>query len=72
MKPSPSECQLRESLNNCRAFASPDNILIMVAGGSGLYSMVMPSWGGAAHANCPVSEKIELDQFCEVPGLANA
>ena len=55
-----------------RAFASPDNILIMVAGGSGLYSMVMPSWGGAAHANCPVSEKIELDQFCEVPGLANA
>ena len=53
------------------AFASPDNILIMVAGGSGLYSMVMPSWGGAAHSNCPVSEKIEVDQFCEVPGLAD-
>ena len=50
----------------------PENILIMVAGGSGLYSMVMPSWGGAAHFNSPVSVKIEMDQFCEVPGLAGA
>lgn len=53
------------------AFTTPENILLMVAGGSGLYSMVMPNWGGAAHANSAVSEKIELDQFCEVPGLAN-
>jgi hypothetical protein len=27
---------------------APENILVMVAGGSGLYSMVMPNWGGAA------------------------
>ena len=54
------------------AFPKPENILIMVAGGSGLYSMVMPSWGGAAHFNCPVSVKIEMDQFCEVPGLSGA
>jgi hypothetical protein len=52
------------------AFAKPENILIMVAGGSGLYSMVMPSWGGAGHANSPVSMLVENNQFCEVPGLA--
>lgn len=54
------------------AFAKPENILIMVAGGSGLYSMVMPSWGGADHFNCPVSVKVERDWFCEVPALTTA
>ena len=52
------------------AFTDPENILIMVAGGSGLYSMVMPNWGGAAHANCPVSVQVENNFFCEVPGLS--
>ncbi|MEM7078741.1 MAG: hypothetical protein AAF513_08945 [Pseudomonadota bacterium] len=52
------------------AFAKPENILVMVAGGSGLYSMVMPNWGGAAHANTAVSVAVEHNQFCEVPGLA--
>ncbi|MEM7016684.1 MAG: hypothetical protein AAF512_05000 [Pseudomonadota bacterium] len=52
------------------AFKEPANILVMVAGGSGLYSMVMPNWGGADHGNCPVSVKVETDLFCEVPGLA--
>ena len=52
------------------AFKSPEQILIMVAGGNGLYSMVMPSWGGGAHFNSPVSVKAELDQYCEIPGLA--
>ena len=52
------------------AFQGPENFLILVAGGEGLYSMVMPSWGGGAHNNCPVSMKAEMDLFCEVPGLA--
>ena len=51
-----------------KAFASPDNILVLMAGGSGLYSMVMPCWGGGAHQNSPVSMLVETDQFCEVPG----
>lgn len=54
------------------AFADPANILIMVAGGSGLYSMVMPNWGGAGHANSAVSVEVEHNFFCEVPGLSNA
>ncbi len=52
------------------AFPGPENLLILVAGGEGLYSMVMPSWGGGAHSNTPVSIKAEMDLFCEVPGLA--
>lgn len=54
------------------SFTSPKNILVMVAGGSGLYSMVMPNWGGADHANSAVTIKIENDFFCEVPGLADS
>ena len=54
------------------AFAEPENILIMVAGGSGLYSMVMPSWGGAGHFNCPVNVIVERDWFCEIPALAGS
>ncbi len=49
------------------AFPSPDNILVMMAGGSGLYSMVMPSWSAGAHRNSAVSVLVETDQFCEIP-----
>ena len=52
------------------AFKSPDQILILQAGGSGLYSMVMPSWCAGAHANSAVSARVEADIFCEIPGLA--
>lgn len=52
------------------AFRSPDQILILQAGGSGLYSMVMPSWCAGAHANSAVSVRVEADIFCEIPGLA--
>ncbi|MBT4523042.1 MAG: hypothetical protein HOC23_23820 [Halieaceae bacterium] len=51
------------------AFSSPDQILILMAGGSGLYSMVMPSWSAGAHVNSPSSVKVETDFFCEIPGL---
>lgn len=51
------------------AFAEPANILVMVAGGSGLYSMVMPNWGGADHANSAVSAKVDDEFFCAIPSL---
>lgn len=46
---------------------SPDDLLVFVAGGSGLYSMVFPSWGAGGHANPYVTELIDLGQACEVP-----
>ena len=54
------------------AFKAPEHILVMVAGGVGLYSMVMPNWGGAGHQNSAVSMKVEADFFCEIPGLGGA
>ncbi len=53
-------------------FDGPDDILVLVAGGSGLYSMVMPSWCAGAHNNSAVSVTVDVDQFCEVPGLGEA
>ena len=49
------------------AFVSAQNILILMAGGSGLYSMVMPSWSAGAHRNAAVSVLIQTEQFCEIP-----
>lgn len=54
------------------AFKDPSQILILQAGGSGLYSMVMPSWCAGTHCNTAVSVKVEADMFCEIPGLAQA
>ena len=51
------------------ALKGPDQILVMQAGGSGLYSMVMPSWCAGTHSNSAVSVKVEADMFCEIPGL---
>jgi len=50
------------------AVRDPASILVIVAGGSGLYSMVMPSWSAGPHSNCAVHAPIEIGQFCEVPG----
>ncbi len=50
------------------AFNDPDDILVLVAGGTGLYSMVMPTWCAGAHRNSAVSVVAETDQYCEVPG----
>ncbi|HJL99746.1 MAG: hypothetical protein QGF99_11580 [Acidimicrobiales bacterium] len=47
----------------------PNRILLLQAGGSGLYTMVMPSWCAGPHRNAIVHAQIELDQACEVPGM---
>ena len=50
-----------------KSIPTPENLLILVAGGSGVYSAVMPSWGGGEHGNIPVTTKIEIGQSCEIP-----
>lgn len=52
------------------AFAAPEDILVTVAGGSGLYSMVMPTWCAGPHRNRAVCQRVEAEAFCEIPGLA--
>ena len=47
----------------------PSRILVLQAGGSGLYTMVMPSWCAGPHRNAVVHAEIELDQACEIPGM---
>lgn len=50
-----------------RAVRDPDELVLLVGGGSGLYSVVMPSWAAGAHRNPIVHAEIILDQACEVP-----
>jgi hypothetical protein len=60
----------RSGTKNRDAFTGPEQILILMSGGSGLYSMVMPSWCAGAHLNSPSCVKVEADFYCEIPGLA--
>ena len=60
--------RIDSSKTHYAAFENPSQILILVAGGGGLYSMVMPSWSVGGHQNSPVSVLVEADQFCELPG----
>jgi len=50
------------------AVREPEKILVLTAGGPGLYSMVMPSWCAGPHGNIAVHAAIEINQFCELPG----
>ena len=46
----------------------PRHVLVLMAGGAGLYSTVFPSWGAGGHANPWVCERVEIGQACVVPG----
>ena len=48
-------------------FDSAEQILVLMAGGSGLYSMVMPSWCAGSHKNSAISVQFESNPYCEVP-----
>ena len=48
------------------AFTGPEDILVLVAGGAGLYTMVMPTWCAGPHVNRAVSIRVEMDQVCEL------
>ncbi len=52
------------------AFRSPDDVLVIQAGGGGLYSMVMPSWAAGPHSNRAVSVEVDWGAACEIPGAA--
>lgn len=59
-----------DATRELQCFASPDDVLLMVAGGSGLYSAVMPSWCAGPHRNRAVSVPIDVAPVCEIPGRA--
>lgn len=52
------------------AVRDPANVLVLTAGGTGLYTVVMPSWCAGPHGNIAVHAEIDIDQFCEVPSLS--
>jgi hypothetical protein len=49
------------------AVSGPDKLLVLVAGGPGIYSTVMTPWGGGPHSNARVSREIVFNDACEVP-----
>jgi len=49
-----------------RAIGGPDKLLVLVAGGPGVYSHVMTPWGGGPHCNAHVSREIVFYDACEV------
>lgn len=44
-----------------------DDIVLFVAGGTGLYSAVFPSWAAGAHRNAVVHEVVATGAACELP-----
>ncbi len=54
------------------AVSDPDKVLVLCAGGGGIYSAVLHSWGGGDHGNIPVTQEIEIAQSCEIPNLPPA
>jgi len=54
------------------SFHSPDDVLLVAAGGAGLYSYVLPTWCAGSHRNRAVSMPIEIGQACAIPGAESA
>lgn len=50
------------------ATARPEDLIVIVAGGGGIYSAVFPSWGAGPHGNPFVTVEVDIDQACAVPG----
>ncbi len=51
-------------------FDTPDDILVWVAGGPGLYSVVLPTWSAGPHKNRAITKPVAVGQACEIPGAA--
>ncbi len=66
MRPNPTEAG--DEL--VHAIASPEKVIVAVAGGEGIYSAVFNCWGGGEHAVLPVTREIEIGQACELPGAS--
>lgn len=50
------------------AVGSPESILVLVAGGAGLYSYVMLPWCRGTHSNPYISKEIVFYDACEIGG----
>ena len=50
------------------ALREDGQILLVVAGGPGAYSAVLPGWSYAPHRGVPVSEIVEVNPTCDMPG----
>lgn len=50
-------------------FRDPDDLLLFVAGGNGLYSAAFTTWSTGPHRNRAVTVEIVTDQACAIPGL---
>jgi hypothetical protein len=55
-----------ENLDELQGVSS-DQLLVMVAGGGGSYSMVAPSWGAGIHNNRHASAEVRYGEACEIP-----
>lgn len=53
-------------------FDDPEDLLVFVAGGGGLYSVAFPSWCAGPHKNRAVSVEIEVGQACDLPAFSRA
>ena len=62
----------RSKTDVSHAVRRAEDVLVLVGGGSGLYSHVMPSWAAGAHSNVAVHAPIITDQACEIPGLSSS
>ena len=65
----PSFAGRTNSAGPVRAFFDPADVLVLVAGGGGLYSVVMPSWCAGPHRNRAVSRRVPYGDVCEVPAF---
>ncbi len=52
-----------------RALRGPEDIVLAVAGGPGIYSAVFNSWGGGETGGVPVTAEIDFAFACELPGV---
>ena len=56
-----------EGTDRLPALRSPDQVTLIVAGGPGSYSALLPGWSYAPHRCTPVSEIVELHPMCVSP-----
>lgn len=49
------------------AVRRPEDLVVFVAGGSGLYSAVFPSWAAGAHRNAIVRQPVITGESCDLP-----
>ncbi len=68
----PAFARSGDPADDVRAIADPTDVVVFVAGGSGLYSSVFPSWAAGGHRNPVVTHPVVTDLACEIPGAEPA